>query len=99
MKKYIITLVLAITACAAPRAMEIESIKFDGEADLNGWYISPSNCAIISEGVLQITNTVRSEKSRAEIVKDLPINKVAGRRIYARRKRSCQGIQLGRLYR
>lgn len=83
MKKYIITLVLAITACAAPRAMEIESIKFDGEADLNGWYISPSNCAIISEGVLQITNTVRSEKSRAEIVKDLPINKVAGRRIYA----------------
>lgn len=83
MKKYIITLALAITACAAPRAMEIESIKFDGEADLNGWYISPSNCAIISEGVLQITNTVRSEKSRAEIVKDLPINKVAGRRIYA----------------
>lgn len=83
MKKYIITLVLAITACAALRAMEIESIKFDGEADLNGWYISPSNCAIISEGVLQITNTVRSEKSRAEIVKDLPINKVAGRRIYA----------------
>ena len=52
MKKYIITLALAITACAAPRAMEIESIKFDGEADLNGWYISPSNCAIISEGVL-----------------------------------------------
>ena len=83
MKKYIITLALAITACAAPRAMEIESIKFDEEADLNGWYISPSNCAIISEGVLQITNTVRSEKSRAEIVKDLPINKVAGRRIYA----------------
>lgn len=83
MKKYIITLALAIIACAAPRAMEIESIKFDGEADLNGWYISPSNCAIISEGVLQITNTVRSEKSRAEIVKDLPINKVAGRRIYA----------------
>ena len=82
MKKYIVTLALAITACATARAMEIESVKFDGEADLNGWQISPSNCAIISGGVLQITNPVRAEKSRAEIVKNLPIKKVAGRRIY-----------------
>lgn len=61
MKKYIVTLALAITACATARAMEIESVKFAGEADLNGWQISPSNCAIISGGVLQITNPVRAE--------------------------------------
>ena len=88
MKKYIVTLALAITACATARAMEIESVKFDGEADLNGWQISPSNCAIISGGVLQITNPVRAEKSRAEILKNLPKKKVAGRRIYVSRARA-----------
>ena len=67
--------------CAA--AMEIESVKFDSEGDLNGWAVSPSNAAIISGGALKVANPVRSEKSRAEIVKNLPLEKVAGRRVWA----------------
>lgn len=62
--------------CAA--AMEIESVKFASEGDLNGWAVSPSNAAIISDGALKVTNPVRSENSRAEIVKSLPLGKVAG---------------------
>ena len=67
--------------CAA--AMEIESVKFDSEGDLNGWAVSPSNAAIISGGALKVANPVRSEESRAEIVKNLPLEKVAGRRVWA----------------
>lgn len=53
------------------------------EGDLNGWAVSPSNAAIISDGALKVTNPVRSENSRAEIVKSLPLGKVAGRRVWA----------------
>lgn len=67
--------------CAA--AMEIESVKFASEGDLTGWAVSPSNAAIISDGALKVTNPVRSENSRAEIVKSLPLGKVAGRRVWA----------------
>lgn len=45
--------------------------------------VSPSNAAIISDGALKVTNPVRSENSRAEIVKSLPLGKVAGRRVWA----------------
>ena len=81
MKKFF-RLLAAFFAISPSFAVEIENIKFDKPSDLDGWRISPSNCALIKDGAFEIFNPTRAEKSASSAVKNIDIGKSAGRRVF-----------------
>lgn len=80
--KKISRLLAAFFALSPSFAIEIENIKFDKPSDLDGWRISPANCALVKDGAFEIFNPTRAEKSASSAVKVLDRGKSAGRRVF-----------------